>query len=77
MPTNNHAHQQTRWIVAVLALLALMGIYACTDRKTDTSHEAETHSANAPLPGDIEVQVRNFCGAACHKYPPADTFPRK
>ena len=31
----------------------------------------------APLPADIEAQVRNFCGAACHAYPPADSFPRR
>lgn len=31
----------------------------------------------APLPADIEAQVRNFCGAACHAYPSADSFPRR
>jgi hypothetical protein len=30
-----------------------------------------------PLPADIEAQVHAFCGAACHAYPPADSFPRK
>jgi hypothetical protein len=28
------------------------------------------------LPADIETQVHNFCGASCHAYPPADSFPR-
>lgn len=28
-------------------------------------------------PEDIAEQVHNFCGGACHAYPPADSFPRK
>jgi len=28
-------------------------------------------------PDDITQQVHNFCGGACHAYPPADSFPRK
>lgn len=29
------------------------------------------------LPDDIEQQVTNFCGGACHAFPHADTFPRR
>lgn len=29
------------------------------------------------LPVDLEAQVHNFCGGACHAYPAPDTFPRK
>jgi hypothetical protein len=28
-------------------------------------------------PEDIVEQVHNFCGGACHAYPPPDTFPRR
>jgi hypothetical protein len=31
----------------------------------------------AALPPDIEQQVHSFCGAACHAYPPPDSFPRR
>ena len=28
-------------------------------------------------PDDIEERVHNFCGGACHPYPPPDSFPRR
>lgn len=35
-------------------------------------------SSGAPTePADITAQVHAFCGAACHAYPPPDTFPRR
>jgi hypothetical protein len=34
-------------------------------------------TTNTNLPEDIENQVHNFCGVACHRYPAPDTFPRK
>lgn len=34
-------------------------------------------AARVDSPADIEERVHNFCGGACHPYPPPDTFPRE
>jgi hypothetical protein len=41
-----------------------------------TPPEPPPTSSEITLPEDLETQVHNFCGASCHAYPPADSFPR-
>lgn len=77
MITIEQTPPRTRWLAAFLGSFALVGA-GCHDRKVDTSpSEATPTTTHAALPADIERQVHTFCGGACHKYPPADSFPRK
>ncbi len=65
------------WIVGLGGLLALLGAGAYAFRFAEKA-EPKAPSARPPDdPADIVEQVHNFCGAACHAYPPPDTFPRK
>jgi hypothetical protein len=57
-------------------VLSLVVVLALTGCGTAPPPPPEVPPA-APLPADIEAQVHNFCGAACHAYPPADSFPRR
>jgi hypothetical protein len=64
-----------RWVVAVIALLAGGAV---------VSSFFFPPPSKPPLPGPAPAvadeasaeQVHQFCGAVCHAYPPADTFPR-
>ncbi len=76
MSSSSFTPRRTRLIASLACFLALASA-GCNDRKVDTSPNGESQSSAAPLPGDIEVQIHNFCGGACHRYPPADSFPRK
>lgn len=59
---------------AVVAGAFVVALYGCT-RRPDPTPPAPVEAPD-PLPADIEQQVHAFCGAACHAYPPADSFPR-
>jgi hypothetical protein len=58
------------------ALLVAVGLTACSGRDGRHSGSAPEPERATPLPDDIEAQVHSFCGAACHAYPPPDSFPR-
>lgn len=61
------------WLLAAVTIGA--GSVGC-ERSSPGSDPAAA-SADPALPEDIETQVYNFCGVACHAYPPPDTFPRR
>jgi hypothetical protein len=59
-----------RWWLGLACCVALLG--GCRSDKP-----APPPARAAALSEDeLTVQVHNFCGASCHEYPPADTFPR-
>src|SRR5262245_37988713 len=67
------------WIVAAAGLLVMIGAagYVLSFLLIMTG-EGPLPSPRPPRdPADVSLEVHNFCGAACHAYPPPDTFPRK
>ena len=65
------------FLLLITAALSALNLCGCSGREAPPSTEPTTHPATtAPLPDDIEVQVRSFCGGSCHAYPAPDTFPR-
>src|SRR6266496_720137 len=64
------------WIAALIGLVALAGAGWQASRLFDRPDVAPSPQPPGD-PADIVAQVHNFCGAACHAYPPPDTFPRK
>jgi hypothetical protein len=60
----------------VPALCAAAIVIGCTRRDDPPPAPPAPQEAAQPLPPDIELQVRNFCGGSCHAYPAPDTFPR-
>jgi hypothetical protein len=71
------AARSTRWRWIALPLIALAGgaLAYWQFPAPKSSPIPESPSADAPQEANAE-QVHNFCGTACHAYPPADTFPR-
>src|SRR5262249_7452415 len=59
--------------VCVAALAGAL-LYAYRSR-IDATAPPPAHRPQAKT-ADIAEQVHNFCGGACHAYPPPDTFPR-
>jgi hypothetical protein len=64
-----------RWILLGLAVAVCAVLVIVTaSRKV----EAPVTVTASPLPAEATAeQVHQFCGTACHAYPPADTFPRR
>jgi hypothetical protein len=64
-----------RWAVGVIALLTCGALVYCYFLPA-----ASAPSASSPAPVEPQeasaAQVHQFCGTACHAYPPAETFPR-
>jgi FG-GAP-like repeat len=56
-------------LIAVAGAVAYLIVFS--PRKVDPPALRPTDD-----PTDISDQVHNFCGGTCHKYPPADSFPR-
>ena len=56
-------------------IIFAVGLTGCRDRGGN-AEPVPVAAESAALPGDIEAQVHAFCGAACHAYPPAESFPR-
>ncbi|MFO0846640.1 MAG: VCBS repeat-containing protein, partial [Gemmataceae bacterium] len=65
------------WLVLALALAAVItGLWASRFRggaEADSPHPAGERSE----PAGLAAQVHQFCGKACHAYPPPDIFPRR
>jgi hypothetical protein len=63
------------WVGLLSVLIGVTGVVAFrfvfAPKKADPPALPPTQD-----PADISEQVHNFCGATCHKYPPADSFPR-
>jgi hypothetical protein len=64
------------WIAVLSGLLAVLGAGVYASR---FFHAPPSPPSSKPPddPADIVEQVHNFCGGACHAYPPPDTFPRR
>ena len=56
-------------------IIFAVGLTGCRDRG-GPAEPVPVAAETAALPSDIEAQVHSFCGAACHAYPPAESFPR-
>ncbi len=57
--------------------VALFALFAgCSPAPKEPPPAPTDPSGALALPHDIDDQVRTFCGAACHAYPPAESFPR-
>jgi hypothetical protein len=66
------------WVAGSVVLIALVGAAVSAGRFFRPTGKEQPPSVRPPEdPPDIAEQVHNFCGAACHAYPPPDTFPRK
>jgi hypothetical protein len=65
-----------RVTVVALALLSAVagGSWYVTLRSKGPSQQA--FEVPPPLPESTSEEVRQFCGVACHAYPPPDSFPR-
>jgi FG-GAP-like repeat len=64
------------WVVFPAGLILVAGAVAypfVVAKKPDLPPAPQPPSD----PADISEQVHNFCGATCHPYPPADSFPRR
>lgn len=69
-----------RWCVAVTlaGLLAMVAVGGYGYRFVrEAARDTAPVPPPSPLPADIAEQVHSFCGAACHAYPPPDSFPRR
>ncbi len=74
-PAARPPFRRWRWAAAGLALLAYGALvyHHFQPAEADTPRPAPTPAA--PEEASTE-QVHQFCGTACHAYPPADAFPR-
>jgi hypothetical protein len=66
----------SRWLVLGLMML-LAGCQSSGEPTAPTTAAGDGASASSPPPADLEQRIQHFCGAACHAYPPPDTFPRE
>jgi hypothetical protein len=64
------------WLVALAGLVLVAGCNFFFPGGTGQNTPPSPRPP-APSPDDLAAQVHTFCGAACHPYPPPDTFPRK
>jgi hypothetical protein len=76
-PTNGPAARfhLVRWAVAIIVLLAC-GVLVYCRLIPRTSQPLVSASAPVEPEEASSRQVHQFCGTACHAYPPAETFPR-
>src|SRR5207302_3277342 len=65
----------TRRARALLVLLTCGLLLSSCSRPPDTAPTVSAAAPETPAEATPE-QVHQFCGSACHPYPPADTFPR-
>lgn len=67
-------HSRTFLLVAAVIVLGVGVSVYLTHHREEPRPPVPTAP---PDPEDIAAQVHNFCGGACHAYPPPDTFPRQ
>ncbi len=64
-----------RWTAAGIVLLPAAVLMYCYCSPPVLPQNVAAVAPNAPQEADAE-RVHNFCGVACHAYPPPDSFPR-
>jgi hypothetical protein len=69
---SSHPNYRWKWLVLAAAVVACLVVLGCRRSPPPPPPVSEP----APEQVDIAEQVHNFCGGACHAYPPPDSFPR-
>lgn len=77
MTTSSRNWRGWLWVAGVAALLAVTAGGVCAFRFARRPDSGPPPSGPPATPADIAEQVHQFCGAACHAYPPPETFPRQ
>jgi hypothetical protein len=67
--------QRWRWTGMLLGLLTIGVFVSSCFQSPGLAPSVSLSAPAAPQEASAE-QVHQFCGSACHAYPPADTFPR-